>query len=324
MSKHSPLRDYIDEMNDLPVDVLLGRIVVYTITEEQVKRSDLEQWFTELNLDQTFLPHPNKRHDSFKKATKDLDKESYAMRGQRTAHLMCREVNATPDYITRQITREVRDSGRRKLNYDSAITCTFYRPNPERGEDSARLQISVLADQLEPDEVKLVQSYAQLIYKQYEHHYEFMDSQKVRGMVRNYLKKLNAVEIKPGVYYVSCTRDDELTRLSNLVQRLGGGCHMNMIPIVNLKREREFITHVFEREAEQALSALTKEAKELMATRKSITPAMYAKIRERYDEVLANAEEHMLTLEITQDTTAASATVAGRVLEELQNKMLES
>lgn len=320
---NSVLKAYIDEVGDLPADVLLGRIVVFTITEEPIKLTDLAQWFADFDLDISYLPHPNKMHDAFKKATKELDRESYSMANGRTGLLMCREVSATVQYINRQITREVRDSGKRKLSYDEAISCMFYRPDKDRGPGSERLSLTVRAENLEASELPEIKAQARKIEQRYRYHYEHLDGAKVRACVRGYLKKLNSVEIKPGVYYVGTSRDEELGRLTQLVGQLGGGCHMNLIPIVNLETQREFITAMFEREARDALQGIQTEIDELLQDRKTITASAYARMKGRYDEVLANAEEHMLTLQVTQDITAAEATVAHDALTRLQERLLE-
>lgn len=322
MAKPSALRSVIDDLNDLPLDALLGRIVLFTITDEPVAHSDLERWFSDLGLDDKYLPAQGKSLDAFKKATSDT-KDSYPMKRQRTGQLLCRDVTSTGEFVRRQITREIKDGGKKRLAYDEAITCTFYRPPADR-QDAAQLRIVVNDQVLEDEELKIVQLVAQSIKVRYDRYYQYLDGQKLRACIRGYLKKLNAIEIKGGVYFVHASRDDELNRLAELVGKFGGGCHMNMIPIVDLERERKFIAQVFEREASQALNDLTREARELMAASGSVTTAAVAKLKARYDEVLGNAEEHMLTLQVSQDVTAASAEVALKALLSLQEEMLNS
>lgn len=318
----SPLRSYIDELSDLPADVLLGRIVLFTITDEPVSRDDLVLWFEELGLDKAYLPTPNKYLDAFKKATSDT-KDTYPMARGRTANVLSRDVTSTPNYVQRQITREIRDSKAKRLDYHEVIACTFYRPTSVDDQSSSRLQITVKTEDLEPGEIEHVRAIAQAIKTRNDRYCQYMDGQKIRATIRNYLKKLNAIEIKGGVYFVHASRDDELANLATLVGRLGGGCHMNMIPIVDLKQQREFIVSVFEREASQSLSEITREAQELISSRKSITGAAYAKMKARYDEVLNNAEEHMFTLQVSQDVTAASAEVALNSLRALEQRMMD-
>lgn len=317
----SPMRGYLDELNDLPADALLGRIVLFTITDEPVSLANLTQWFADAGLNPDHLPAPNKALDAFKKATSDT-KNSYEMSKGRSAQVLCRDVTQTPDFVRRQITREIRDSRNKRLSYIDAITCTFYRPTDAADQDTSRLKIQINPDVLEDSEKQPIQDIAKEIYARYIRYFDYLDGMKLRATVRNYLKSLNTIEIKGGVYFVHSSRDEELGRLADVVGRFGGGCHMNMIPIVDLERERKFIAQVFEREASQSLNELARDAQELLSSGKSVTPAACAKIKSRYDEVLANAEEHMLTLQVSQDVTTAAAEVALSALTRLTEKLV--
>lgn len=317
----SPLRAYIDEINDLPSDTILGRITLFTITENPISYTDMVNLFDELGLDKAMLPSPNKTVDAFKKATSDT-KDTYPMTRDRTAHLLCRDVTSTSDFIRRQITREVHDAKNRKLGYDEAITVTFYRPT-NGDQSTSRLTTVVNPNGVEKSELPVLRQVARAIEERYTRYYGFLDSQKIRAVIRGYLHKLNAIEIKGGVYFVLSTRDEELGRLAELVNRLGSGCMMHTIPVVDLKGERAFMSRVFEREAAEKLSNLAKQARELIANRKSVTPESYSKMKAEYDLVLENAMEHMGVLELSQDMTAASAEVAQRALAELANAMVD-
>ena len=56
----SSLKSYLDEYDDLPADALLGRIVLFTITDEPVSLSDLTKWFDDAGLDKSY-PRPTRR-----------------------------------------------------------------------------------------------------------------------------------------------------------------------------------------------------------------------------------------------------------------------
>jgi len=323
----SPLRAYVEEFDDLPPELLLGRLVLFTITEQKIRRDDLVAWFEDLDLDEALLPMANKAVDAFKKATSDT-KDTYPMSKGRTASLMCRDVTSGPEYIKRQITREVRDPSGRKLDYDGglgtggeAIGVTFYRALRAEDQGSARLAVSV-TPRLGQDETAILRQVARDIKTRYDDYLEYLDSQKVRYMVRGYLKKLNAIEIKGGVYFVHVSRDAELSRLSELVNRLGGDCMMHQFPLPDFERERAFIVRTFEREAAQSLQDLTKEINEILGNRDSVTPATFSRLKARFDEVAQNAEEHTVTLQISQDSTSASAEIALEALNELADRMV--
>lgn len=307
-------------LDDLPADALLGRIVLFTITDEPVSLTDLTKWFDDAGLNPAHLPPPNRALDAFKKATSDT-KNSYPMTKGRSAQVLCRDVTQTPDYVRRQITREIRDVRNKRLSYVDAITCTFYRPTDASDQNTARINIQVNPAVLEEAETQPIRDVAREIYGRYVRHVDYLDGMKLRATVRGYLKSLNCIEIKGGVYFVHSSRDDELAALASVVARFGGGCHMNTIPIVDLQREREFITRVFEREASEQLNQLTRDAEELLSG-KSVTPAACQRLKARYDELLTNAEEHMFTLQVSQDVTTASAEIALKKLTQLAEKLV--
>lgn len=318
----SSLRDYLDEFGELPPDSLLGRLTLTTVNDGKYRFDDIEKWFKELGLNMAMMPVKNKAVDAFRKATSDVNKTEYTLPNGTYAEMLCRDVSNEEAYVRRQITREVRDVKRRKLSYEQAILCTFYRATtPGAGGETLRVHVS--KNNLCPDELPIVEKVAEGIRDDFLSYYNYLDGNKVRATVRKYLKHLNAIEIKGGVYFVHVSRAEELDRLAEFVSRLGNGCDMGFFPIADLKKQRELIAQAFEREASQSLQEITREAKALLQTRKSITPAMYEKMRTRFDTVLANANEHMATLEVSQDVTAASAEAALRMLGALREEMLK-
>lgn len=317
LAKDSRFGQYLTEAGELPPDVLLGWIVFFTVTDEPIARQQLVDWFTELNLDASMLPPEIKAIDAYKKATSEA-KESYPMSDGRQAFVLCRDVNTTGDYIRRQITREIKDVKRKSLDYSAAITATFYRGVGSKAKLDLRLHSDVLEHE-EHDHMEMIQKAIEVRFERY---YRMLDGNKLRAVVRNYLKQpLNGIEIRGGVYFVHASRNEELTRLAELVNRFGGGCMMHAVPIVNLERERAFIAKAFETEASNNLGDIAKEVKEALAN--NVTPAVYTRLKKRYDEVLARAEEHIVTLEVSQDMTAAAAEVAHDLLARLQEKMLD-
>lgn len=215
----------LNAQGDLPDEVLLGRMVLFTITDEPTPRAQLEQWFREIGLDERLLPPEIKPIDAFKKATSDA-KNKYDLSGGRTAIVLCRDVASTPDYVKRQITREVKDARARQLSYSKAIDCTFYRaktvPNPNGAgtvtdKGSERVHIRIDPTDLDPEELLEVQQIGREIESRYMQYYMNLDGNRLRAVIRDYLKFLNAIELKGGVYFVHVSRSAELLKLQTLV-----------------------------------------------------------------------------------------------------------
>lgn len=322
--------DILDN-GDLPDSVLLGRIVMFTVTDEAITQPQLAQWFTDLSLNRALLPADIKPIDAFKKATSEA-KAKYPLPGGKEAVVLCRDVTSNNEYVRRQITREVRDAKAKTLAYAKAIDCTFYRgklapnangPGSSVVKGSERVHLNINPNDLDPTELGEVQKIVTEIQARYKKYYDNLDGNRLRAVVRDYLKHLNAIELKGGVYFIHVSHSDELSRLQTLVHRFGGGCMMHAIPLVDIERERKMVALAFEREASQSLQEIANEVAMLRSQRKTITPAAYARIKQRYDEVVNKANEHMVTLQVSQDVTAASAEVALEALLALQEDMLK-
>lgn len=321
----SKLKEWMDSTGDLPDDVLLGQIVLFTINKGEYRRDEVEQWVEELALNTAFVPEPNKAIHAFEKATSDGDEFDYDLSDGNSAHVLVRDVSSDNVMVTRHLVREIKDPKRRRLAYGKIGEAVFYRPKTEGGKvkpGTERFRLTVDNDQLVKDERKPMQALVDLITEHYDAYVQFMDADKVRAMVRKYVKYLNAVSIKDGVYFVHANRSEELDRLRTLVGRLGHGSSMQLIPLVKLPELRDMVIEAFQTEAEQALTEVVQEIARIRASRKTVTPDAYAKIKSQYDGVITRAKEYTRTMGASQQRTAGAAEVALESLAELQRLML--
>lgn len=312
------LAGYVHEFGDLPPSILLGRVVIWTIADQAVSHSELSQWFGELGLDPKFLPSKPNDLDAFKKAMSAVNQKSYPLTDGKQAIYLSRSVANLPDLVTYQITREVKDQRNRRLSYEMAIEGKFYRPKKTQSAH-VRLQINKLVVTPGTPEHKHLQALAGEITGEFKRYRDFLDGQAFRRMIRSYLQHLNAVELKPSVYFVHAEHDQELGALAELVRRIGGGCELSTIPLPNTDKQKEFVTRAFEREAEEQLSRLARDAKDAILKskrgEKKLTITAAAKLKRDYDKVLERAQEHMNHLQFTQDLTASAAEVALKEIE---------
>lgn len=324
--KASALRDYLDSSGELPRDVLLGTIAMFTITDGEYSHDQVTTWFEELMLDPTFVPETNKAIDAYKKATSEADDFEYALSDGNTAHVLVRDVSSDKEMIVRHLVREVRDNKRRRLAYAKIGEAVFYRPAVRGGKTipgTERFRLTIENATLQPGEREAMQEpLVARITRQYERYVDFMDGMKVRAMIRDYLKHLNSVTLKAGVYFVHVSRQDELDRLTTLVERLGGGCTMHQVPLVDLAEQRTRVITAYQDEAERSLQDIVTKIQHVRSTRKSITPDAYAKLKREYDAVVNRATEYTRTLGVSQDRTAGAAEVALDALVALQSDML--
>lgn len=324
----SEMRDYLDKVSELPNDVLLGRVVMFTVADmNPVTHADIQAWFGQLQLNTAYLPAVNRAVDAFKKATRKVDRVEYDRTSSGTKGvLLVRDVSTDDEMIVRHLVREVVDAQRRKLSHDKVAELVFYKAQMHKGKvqpGTERVRLT-MEQSVDAEDAIHVRKALTDVQTQYEHEVKYIDSNKLRATIREYLKYLNAIEIKGGVYFIHINRTDELMRLRDLVNRCGAGTRMDQIPILDLDNERQMVIEAFQREAEQALNDLSTEIATVRATRQKVTPSMYAKLRGEYDKVINQALEYQRTLRINQDRTSAAAELALDSLTELQKAFLEA
>ena len=319
----STFRAYLDQAGELPREVLLGHVVMYTITDRPYDLDRLTELFDQLDIDKRFLPAGCKPVDAYKKATNDADDFEYTLRNGNVAHVLVRDVASDNEVIVRHLVREVRDSGRRRLAHDTVGEAVFYRPKFENGlavQDSYRFRLNIMIDPRNPERGPL-QSVVDKIDASFTRHLAYLDGMKIRAMVREYIRAIDGIELKPSVYFIPVGQYDELRKLTELIRLVGNDCVMQLMPLVDLAEQRDMVINAWQSEAEDALKSLVEKIAKLRESRKKITPEAFAKIRAEYDVIMERGTEYRKHLNLAVDVTEGVAEVAFSQLTSLAESM---
>ena len=326
MKTKTDLRSYIEENGKLPPDCVLGYIAWFSVNDAAYDAEQLVKDFDRLQLNSSLLPAPLRTDDAFEKASKEIDKFKYAVVGGSTAEILIREVARDTRTITRHMIREVKDSAGRRLLYEKVGELVFYKGATRGGivdQSSARARVT-LDPALSPSERDILTPVARAFTEAYHRFRDFHDGQKIRGILRNYLVYLNAVQMKPSVYFVHSSRSEELEHLKAFADGLGTASLM-LLPQADLPRLRQDVIDAFQEEAEKDLSQVIVDIQKLRSSRSGdIRPAAYTKIKEDYDRVMRKDSEYSRTLQINQDKTAGAAELAVDALMALQVDVMHS
>jgi len=324
----SEFRKYVDSAQSLPDDVILGNIVWHTVNDGAYSLDSIDKLFEALDMNPAFVPEPTSQFNAFEKAcTKALAVAKPYSVGRYTHQIMAiREVVKTGEVVKRQLIREVRDSRAQKLRHEAVAEIVFYRPQARSGKIdrsvAPRIRPTLLPTML-PEEREHVQAVLDEFSTQFDRLYNFIDGDKLRGVVRNYLGFVNAVMMKSGVYFVHRNREDELEKLRTFVDAMGNGCKVELIPIPELKRLRESVIEAFQDEAVKELNEVVAAINKVRSTRATITMQAVAKLTEQYQQVMRKSTEYTRTLRCTQDRTAGAAEIALASLDALRADMQE-
>lgn len=306
----SELRKYIDANASLPKEVVLGNLAWFEVSDGAYAAADLEAGFVRHNLNPGFLPGSINPADAYEKASKGVEGLKYpvSLGGTTgTATILVREAARTQQQIQRQLIREVKDESNRRLSYDKVGEMIFYRPTEDSAgkidHSSARVRAS-LDPNLTPEERTMLGDLITKFNADFDRYRNFHDGQKMRGVMRNYLRYLNGVLMKSAVYFVHVNRADELTRLQAFAKELTG-VEVALWQIPDISFHREEVIEACQDEAVKELNLVFTDIQKMREARKGgvISFTQYGKFKDRADEILRRSAEHSRTMQIAQDRT---------------------
>jgi hypothetical protein len=303
------LDEYVERVTALPEELTIGLILWFTISGVHVKLDDITNKFDELELSTKYLPKRIQPIDAFRKATSE-PKVEYAMPWvgpDIKARILIREVAKDGDQVVRHVMREMVDSSNRRLSYEKVGEAIYYRPS--RGSTGpGRIRTAVMPD-LEQSERDNIASLLGDVTSRYHEMMEYLDSQAVRAVLRNYLTDLNAISVKPsgGVYFVHKSRQATIEMLRQLVVWLGGTSVLHTLPLVDSPDQRDMLAEAF-------VSGVEGEVKDLLAeiarANSTVSLKKHQALLARYASLKSRAEEYDRVLGIAQKRTESALGLA--------------
>ncbi len=310
------LERYAAAVGELPI---LGNLVFFTVRERDYDRAKMTTLFTELGLAPELLPKPDTPLNAFRKACKGAnEKIRYRYDSGGTAHILVRELASDNESVTRALVREVRDESNKRLSYDQVAVAKFSRPGVG---GTTRLRLSIEPGTVSTAERPKVSEALDLIDRDFERFKKYMDSAKVRWMVRDYLRLLQGVPVRASTWFIHDSHSEELGRLRELLVRMG--CEMDRVPLLELQETRSMLVKAVVTDTNEELEGVINDIVELRGNRTKITGAAYAKVKSRYSKALELAGQFTHWLGESMDAADATLEMASKQLAQLQKEMLD-
>ncbi|KAA9379668.1 hypothetical protein F5972_08425 [Microbispora cellulosiformans] len=299
----------------------LGHILWYSVFEPQapVSRDQLELWFRQLGLDETFLPPAIRQIDAFEQITGPRGVHA----SYRLAHahgeapvtttrrrnrrdddsrtlgvtLMIRHVSREDNKLVRNLVREVRDENASELEYDPRLaTIEFWRDPAQTGVPGAGVlniepNETAIALLCESEQAK-VRAVLDEVRETYAQACRYYTTDRLRAVVRTYVEGLSAVKVRPsgGVYFVHRYHDGAIDALKGLVDRLGGDSELVRVPLPDTAEQRDMVVRAITTKAKEDLQKLAADI--ATANRDGATEAHMQGLVKRFQELQKQADEH--------------------------------
>lgn len=227
----------------------LGFICWFTVPDEAVKLPRLKKQWILAGLDPRSLMKDPKARDTFKRAMREQEKRTREYDNENRRWIVTEtnvtDVVETPDEIVYQISRVVRDTEGRKVDFPKAMLAIFNK----HGHD---INFKPLGEVPRRELLPMMDE----ITDYYESHAETVTGAQVRTMVRNYIRNdfdeeagqvgLSGENMRGkagGVYFVLARHGEDLDRLSDFLEEMykGSRGYLYSVPMADSASERELI-----------------------------------------------------------------------------------
>lgn len=304
------LSSYRGRLAGLPEDAFIGSILWFSIAGEvvrdngkrqvspvRVSQDTLAKWWTELELDPAFLPPRIKRIDAFRNASSAVERKWNEEDG-RVATLYVDEVKFDAEQVVRQVLKRVTDSRREVIEESHVATLKFIRGGrTSKGKRHAGDHVKhAILSKVRGKDHDETESLINEFYERYEDLSTNLQAQAIRGILRSYLKHLNAISMRSsgGLYFVHKNNWPSLDGLQALVKRIGQGCLFDQFPLIESEQSRETVTAAFQAEIVEQTRLLLKKVADVndQYRGKKIPGKKYAEINEDYQAVALRSAEY--------------------------------
>lgn len=302
ISTRDTLQKYLSGANDADV---IGSVFSWSISAGEVTFDDVKKWFVELGLDPQHMPAENKPVHAYRTATSDTTVD-YLLPDGRRATLLFEETDSTGEKVYRKIVRRVRDATKHQLEYD---------PNLGRADfyfAANAVKFSMNKDRLYAGEEAHVQELIDTANQRFHFRKDHLNHAKLARIVRDYLKAMNAVALRPsgGIYFIHKSRQRTVESLHMLIERFGEGSTVVLVPLPDTTYSRDKILERLDEDLSSELSSLVDEISEVQS---SPNKRKLAALHDRIVSITDRMSEHnriLGTQEMQSKTLLAAATQA--------------
>ena len=300
----------------------------------RITRDQLELWFDELDLDSAFLPAKIKKVDAFRKSSSAAKVKYPGPIEGETIELRVQEMDNNAEFVLRHILRDVHNKRTQTSVTAHVATLKFFRGG--RTSSGINHQAQHYKTQINNNLIELdlngkqtgkryplqdvdrleVERLISEFNTRYDDLAANLHSDAIRAVVRDYLKSLNAIGVKPSgaLYFVHNSRQPTVDGLQQLVARIGQGCSFHQLPLLNTLDQREMLTEAFQVEVQSEVNKLLAEIAEAndkaRAKGNKISPTEYAIFMDRYRDLTSRSDEYTRVLGLAMGRAGSALELA--------------
>lgn len=292
LDAHKELKDYEAHLRDVDPNFFLGSIVIYTVQALSADFDRVKSILDKVGLGQCMPKNPPADSDIFRRVFTNGERRKINLGTDRSQRLLVREVSSTSERLIKRIVAEDVDGQDVTLGYTECQEVQWNKNHPERvtvKELAPNADASLLAHDLAAEYPKTRRQ---------------LDGNAVRAIIQRALTECHATSLREGgsVYFVSQNYVAQLDALEKISAEISG-CFVHSIPMVDDRKQRDFVKEAFQTEAKTDVQKMVAELIELQNSGEKITPKKFAVLNKRYAGLKAKAKEYSDILKLEQGVT---------------------
>lgn len=162
------------------------------------------------------------------------------------------------------------------------------------GVEDANLHIERTDWAKQPKNVQLVSEALERFEDEYERAKTYLDAQTLRQMVRRQLDAMGAFLLRRNgsVYFLKKSEEERAIAMCDLLDWIGNGSGMHILPLIDTDKQREMIQAAFEDEVHESAQSMLNTLSEAITNKKPVTKAAWVDFMNRKEALQALAAEY--------------------------------
>jgi Family of unknown function (DUF6744) len=304
-------REYKSHLSTLDESSFLGSLVMYTVSALSADYDQVRSILKGVGLEDCLPKNPPADSDVFRRVFVNGERRKIKLGEDRSQRLLVREVSTTHERLIKRIVAEDVDGQDVTLGYTECVEIEWNKNHP------ATLRV----DELSPnaDASQLARDLASLYPRERRH----MDANAVRLIIQKALTKCNGTSVREGgaVYFVAQDYTAQLEALEKMSEQIDG-CFVHGIPLVDDRKQRDFIREAFKQEATVEVQKMVAELINIERGGESVTPKRFAVLNKRYNALKSKGNEYSKLLEHEQGVTEVGLDVLKKHMSRLYSSVL--
>lgn len=282
---------------DIPVDMTLGNLLYYSLSDMKIKESELFDLFKLNQLPVDYIKKIS-APDAFRRASSSIKNRTMFIVDPNNTNenlkikIEVDEVKSDSDGVTRVIGRKVIDEDNEEVSYEQIAELVYLRSS------------NIVSYNLKNSDVVNTMEYSKLcmeVQDKFDEWSAYHTKDTIRNTIVRIINDTHPVSLTPTglCKFVPRSHTDLLYSLKETLKDMEHFCQnpgehnfMEIIPVINTEEQQDLIKNASTRELKEELHGFTQELKDVLQTRQTLAPRTVSSYLERFKTLSGKVSDY--------------------------------